>query len=171
MLGVNGEQTVSPNVTLRGNLYVRASDIDTLNGDDSDFEECETTPGFICEEEGDGEELVLDENGLPIPADDELEGATVNRTRTEQDGTGFALQADFTGDLGGRENRFTIGVAHDEADVEFGASTELGALDETRLSGRRRRVRRRGLHGARDVDDEHGLLFEQHVHARRRAPR
>ena len=97
MLNVAGEQTVSPTITLRGNLYVRASDIDTLNGDDSDFEECEDTPGFICEEEGDDEELALDENDLPIPADDELEGATVNRTDTEQNGGGFALQADFTG--------------------------------------------------------------------------
>src|SRR5688572_28416759 len=101
MLGINGEQSLSPNVTLRGNLYVRASDIDTLNGDDSDFEECEDTPGFICEEEGDEEELALDENDLPIPADDDLEGATVNRTDTEQDGMGFALQADLTGQLAG----------------------------------------------------------------------
>jgi len=131
MLGVSGEQSLSPNVTLRGNLYVRASDIDTLNGDDSNFEECENTPGFICEE-GDDEELALDENDLPIPADEDLEGATVNRSDTEQNGTGFALQADITGDLGGRENRFTIGASHDDADVEFGSSTELGSLDETR---------------------------------------
>ena len=46
MLGVSGEQTVSSNVTLRGNLYVRASDIDTLNGDDSDFEECAAHAGL-----------------------------------------------------------------------------------------------------------------------------
>ncbi len=110
MLGVSGEQSLSPNVTLRGNIYVRASDIDTLNGDDSNFEECEDTPGFICEEEGDDEELALDENDVPIPADEDLEGATVNRTDTEQNGTGFALQADLTGDLGGRDNLFTIGV-------------------------------------------------------------
>jgi iron complex outermembrane recepter protein len=132
MLGVSGEKTASPNITLRGNLYVRASDIDTLNGDDSDFAECAATPGFVCEEEDGGETLVLDENGLPVAADDALIGGAVNRTSTEQDGLGLGLQADFTGDLGGRENRFTIGVAHDEADVEFGASTELGALDATR---------------------------------------
>ena len=53
MLSVNAEQSVSDAITLRGNLYVRSSDIATLNGDDSDFEECEDTPGFICEEEGD----------------------------------------------------------------------------------------------------------------------
>jgi iron complex outermembrane receptor protein len=132
MLSVGGEQAVSSSVTLRGNLYVRASDIDTLNGDDSDFEECEDTPGFICEEEGDEEEIALDENDQPIVADDDLEGATVNRTDTEQNGTGFALQADFTGTLSGRDNLFTIGATHDKADVEFGASTELGTLDDTR---------------------------------------
>lgn len=132
MLSVGGEQSLSGKVTLRGNLYVRSSDIDTLNGDDSDFEECEDTPGFICEEEGDEEEIALDENGMPIVADDELEGATVNRTGTQQNGMGFALQADFTGELAGRDNLFTIGATLDQADVEFAASTELGALDETR---------------------------------------
>src|SRR5262245_48273332 len=132
MLGVSGEQTASPNITLRGNIYVRASDIDTLNGDDADFAECVATPGLICGENDGAEALVLDENGLPGAADAQLMGGTVNRTSTEQNGAGFGLQADFTGDLAGRENRFTIGVAHDEADIVFGASTELGALDATR---------------------------------------
>ncbi len=58
MLNVGGEQTVSPAIALRGNLYVRSSDVSTLNGDDSDFEECEDTPGFICEEEDGDEEIV-----------------------------------------------------------------------------------------------------------------
>jgi outer membrane receptor protein involved in Fe transport len=132
MLGVSGERSLSADVTLRGNLYVRESDIDTLNGDDSDFEECESTPGFICEEEDGGEEIVLDENEMPIVADEALEGGTINRTETEQSGMGFALQADLTGELAGRENLFTVGASHDVADVEFGASTELGALDATR---------------------------------------
>jgi iron complex outermembrane receptor protein len=132
MLNVSGEQSMSANVTLRGGLYVRASDIDTLNGDDSEFAECEAAPGLICEAEDDGEEIVLDENGLPIASAEELIGAAVNRTGTEQDGNGFSLQADLTGDLAGRENRFTIGAAHDVADVEFDSSTELGALDATR---------------------------------------
>jgi hypothetical protein len=102
MLGVDAEQTVSSSITLRGNIYVRASDIDTLNGDDADFAECAGTPGFICEENDGAEEVVLDENGLPVAANDALVGGAVNRTSTEQDGAGFGLQADFTGDLGGR---------------------------------------------------------------------
>ena len=134
MLNVSGEQTVSPTIALRGNLYFRQSDVRTLNGDDSDFEECEDTPGFVCEEEDGGEEIVVDENDEPIPFDDELEGATINRSNTAQDSLGFGLQADFTGDLGGRSNRFTVGIAHDSSDVAFNASTELGALDATRLA-------------------------------------
>jgi outer membrane receptor protein involved in Fe transport len=132
MLNVSGEQSMSANVTLRGGLYVRASDIATLNGDDSEFAECEAAPGLICEAEDDGEEIVLDESGLPIASAEELIGGAVNRTGTEQDGSGFSLQADLTGDLAGRENRFTIGAAHDVAGVEFDSSTELGALDATR---------------------------------------
>ena len=162
MLSVSGEQTVSSNVTLRGNLYVRASDIDTLNGDDSDFEECEDTPGFICEEEGDDEEIALDENDQPIPADDELEGATVNRTDTEQNGSGFALQADFTGDT--RRPRQSL---HDRRDARRGRRRVRREHRARRArrdapSDPRRRVRRRSVHGPRNVDDEHGLLLEQH---------
>jgi outer membrane receptor protein involved in Fe transport len=134
MLAVGGEQTVSSTITLRGNLYVRRSDSRTLNGDDSDYEECEDTPGFICEEEDGEEEIVVDGDDEPIPFDDELEGATVNRTSTDQDGAGFGLQADFSGDLAGRANLFTIGVAHDSAGVAFASSSELGSLDATRLA-------------------------------------
>lgn len=132
LLAANGERVMSSRLTLRGNVYVRASDVDTLNGDDSDFEECDDLPGSICEEDDGAEELVHDANGLPIAADEALEGATVNRTSAEQDGVGLGLQADFTGELAGRDNRFTVGITHDEADVKFRASTELGALDATR---------------------------------------
>ncbi len=134
MVNVRGTQEVSATVSLTGNVYLRDSDVSTLNGDDSDFDECVGTPGFICEQENGNEEVVLDENDGLIEADDDLEGATVNRTTTKQQSVGFDLQAGFTGDLGSRENQFTIGLAHDESDVEFGSSTELGALDATRLA-------------------------------------
>ena len=134
MFNISGERTMSATIALRGNLYVRSSGVGSLNGDDSDYAECADTPGLVCEEENGDEQIVLDENDDPIPFDDDLEGATVNRTNTEQDGRGFSLQADFTGDLGGRDNLFMLGMAHDDGDVEFVASTELGALDATRLT-------------------------------------
>ncbi len=148
------EHEVSSTLTLTGNVYARRSDVSTYNGDDSDFGECDNHPGFVCEEaEGDDDdedahagddedhkvdertaEPVLDPNGIPIPASDKVEGATVNRTNTEQDGQGFGLQATWTGDPGGYDNVFVLGFAHDDSDIGFDMNTELGALDATRLA-------------------------------------
>jgi len=134
LFSVEGEHAVSDRLTLTGNAYVRSSDIATYNGDDSDFEECEDIPGFICEEEDDEEELVFDESGAPIPAHDGIEGATINRTDTRQDGSGFGLQASWTTGIGGRDAVLVAGLSYDESEIGFRASTELGALDGTRLA-------------------------------------
>jgi iron complex outermembrane receptor protein len=130
LLNLTATQPVNAALELTGNLYVRDSDIATLNGDDSNFAECVNDPGFICDEG----EIALDESGAPIPADDELEGATVNRTRTHQSSMGFGFQAASAADLGGRDNQLVAGVAYDRNSVDFAASTELGALDATRLA-------------------------------------
>jgi outer membrane receptor protein involved in Fe transport len=135
LLGLSGERNLSPRLSLTGNAYVRSSDADTLNGDDSDFDECATTPAFLgllCSIEDGAEELALDAAGDAIPADEALEGATVNRTTTRQDGAGLGLQATLLGSLGSRDNRLTVGLSHDAAEIAYAASTELGALDATR---------------------------------------
>lgn len=132
LLNLSAEHSLSDSVSIRGNLYARNSDIATYNGDDSDFEECEDAPGFICEEDDDEEAIIGDANGNPIAASDALEGATVNRTGTRQDSVGFGLQANLTGDLAGRNNQFVIGTSWDDSSVDFAASTELGSLDATR---------------------------------------
>lgn len=134
LLNVNVEHSVSDALSLSGNAYARSSDIGTYNGDDSDFEECEDTPGFICEEEDGDEEVALDAAGAPIPANESLEGATVNRTRTEQDGTGFGFQATWAAGRADRPNTLVAGIAYDESEIGFDASTELGRLDATRLA-------------------------------------
>ncbi|HEX5046711.1 MAG TPA: TonB-dependent receptor [Gammaproteobacteria bacterium] len=130
MLDVKGSSKVSNALTVTGNFYVRDSNIRTLNGDDSDFEECAGAPGFLCEGEDGGEEVLLDQNGSPIADDDELDGATLNRTRTEQDTGGLGFQAAWRTTRG----EVTLGVAYDRSDVEFASSTELGSLDATRLA-------------------------------------
>ncbi len=134
LLNLGFEHRRSDTFTMSGNAYLRISDIATYNGDDSDFEECEEDPGFICEEEDGEEEIVLDENDNPIPASEALEGATVNRTETGQEGMGFGLQGSWTGELGGRDNLLVAGLVYDDGSIDFDASTELGALDETRLA-------------------------------------
>lgn len=132
MFNLKGSQDIATDIVLDGNVYYRKSDIDTLNGDDSDFEECEDTPGFICEGDGGEEEIVLDQNGSPIAASETLEGATVNRSKTEQDGYGGTLQATFLQDIAERENQLILGGTIDSNEVDFDSSTELGTLDETR---------------------------------------
>jgi outer membrane receptor protein involved in Fe transport len=134
LLNLTGTRALAEDLALAGNLYIRDSDITSYNGDDSDFEECVNTPGFICEEEDGNEEVIFDQNGNAIPASGEVDGATVNRTRTEQDGMGLGLQVTWTGELAGRENLLILGLAYDESDIAFAASTELGALDPTRLA-------------------------------------
>ena len=128
------ERSVSDAWSLSGNVYLRNSDIDSLNGDDSDFEECEDTPGFICEEEDDEEELIEDGAGDLIPASDELEGATINRTATRQDTIGFGIQGELQNTLFDRNNRLVLGLAMDDSSIDFSASTELGSLDATRFA-------------------------------------
>ncbi|PUB81361.1 MAG: TonB-dependent receptor [gamma proteobacterium symbiont of Ctena orbiculata] len=140
LLRLGGQRELGDEIVLEGAIYFRNSQIDTLNGDDSDFEECEEeeNEGFICEEEEGGEEeeeeeeVVLDQNGNPIVADDDVEGGTVNRSKSDQDTFGLSLQTAFLQPLGGSDNQLIIGVAADRSEVDFSSDTELASLDESR---------------------------------------
>jgi len=128
LLNVIGSQEFSDAFSMTANAYVRRSDIDTLNGDDSDYAACVDDASILCGDDG----PVLDQDGQAVPADDALQGATLNRTSTRQDGRGLGLQLDWQGAVGGRDNRFLAGLAWDSSDIEFEASSELGTLDGTR---------------------------------------
>ena len=132
LLAVKGEQHQSDRLTVTGNLYVRDSDTDTLNGDASDYQRCEDGSGFVCTE-GEGT-IVLDDRGNPIQASAAVDGATINRTATKQHTTGFSLQAAWANHGAGRDNDFVVGISHDASGADFAASTELGSLDATRLA-------------------------------------
>ena len=130
LLSLAIDHTLSAGTALTGSVYLRGSDIDTYNGDDSDFAACADTPEFVCGEE-DGR-LALAANGHPIPATEAVAGAAINRTRTGQDGAGFGLQFTRTTDPGGRDHLFVAGLTYDGGDTGFRSNTELGALDATR---------------------------------------
>lgn len=130
------------NFALQGNAYFRKSDIESYNGDDSDYEACDGdesdeagesrsfASGLLCLEDG----VAMDAQGAPIAADERLQGATANRTDTAQIGYGFSAQAERLDTFGERGNRLAFGVSLDSADIDFDASTELGRLDATRLA-------------------------------------
>ena len=128
MLDIGAEHTVTGALSVAANAYLRDSDIATLNGDHSDFMECMDDPGVMCDEDG----PLLGLDGNPIPANDSLQGSTINRTTTEQDGTGVSLQLDFRSTLFGKGNRFVAGFSYDQSEIDFSSSTELGALDASR---------------------------------------
>ena len=134
LISLLAKHEICDELTLTGNAYFRKSDIASYNGDDSDYAECEIDPGFVCEEHGDNEDVIFDQIGDQITASAAVLGATVNRSNTEQDSIGLNLQMNWSGNFGSHGNSFMIGLAYDESNVEFGASTELGVLDETRLA-------------------------------------
>lgn len=149
---LRGEHAVSDEILLSGNTYFRSSDRDTLNGDESEFAECENpgNAGLVCEseeEEDDGgvgladEEVIEDPTFGPVPAvpttvgiEDVFAPGVNNRSNTEQEGYGASGQATFFQDLFGRQNQFIVGLEYNQADVDFTQSTELGYLDDQRAA-------------------------------------
>lgn len=129
MLNLNLNYRLSTAASLSGVVYSRRSDIRTLNGDDSAFEECDDEPGLLCEEDG---EEVLDADGEEIEFEPQISGATLNRSSTEQASYGTSWQLMTTQNWAGRKNHLVTGVSLDRSRVDFGSSTELGSLDDTR---------------------------------------
>ncbi len=125
---LSGAFDVTDEITLSGNAYFRQNRIRTFNGDDSDFEECENTEGFMCEQEDGEEELLEDLNGDLIAESDDLEGATNNTSQTYMRSRGGTIQSIFNNDLFGHENSFVFGASYDYASVHFESDTELGRM-------------------------------------------
>ncbi len=131
---LEGQFDLTDNVVISGNAYFRQNRIKTFNGDDSDYEACEdpVNGGFLCEEEGDEEERVVDINGNEVLASDSVEGATNNFSQTNMRSRGGTIQTAFGQDLFGHKNNLTVGVSYDYSEVHFQSDTELGSLTETR---------------------------------------
>jgi outer membrane receptor protein involved in Fe transport len=136
LLRLGGQRALADEIILEGSLYYRNSRIDTLNGDDSDYEACEEpgNAGFVCEVDTDGETVTADQDGNPIPFSDAVDGATLNRSNTDQDTLGFTLQTAFLQPLAERDNQLIVGIAADRSNVDFASSSEIGSLDDTRRS-------------------------------------
>ncbi len=126
---LDGNLWVNDATELTGNMYYRSNRVDTLNGDGSEFEECDDSD-FLCEEGDD--EVVEDINGNPVYATDAVEGGTLNTSETKQWSFGFALQSAFNQSLWGHENQFVIGTSYDLGKAAYSADTELGSLTDNR---------------------------------------
>ena len=133
LVNVSLTHDLSESAVLTGNVYARRSDIRTLNGDESDVVACTANPGVLCRDDDGVEMAVFGATGAPIAASDALIGAALNRTVTGQDGSGFALQGEWSASSSRRTHRFVAGLAYDRGSIDFDAHSELGMLDPTRL--------------------------------------
>ncbi|WP_221794572.1 TonB-dependent receptor [Oceanobacter mangrovi] len=142
---LDGEHWLSDDLQLAGNLYLRSNLTNTLNGDDSDYEECLSgSEETLCEGDDDqvGEavefvgyddaslEAIAAELGLDVDAD-ELDG-TLNTSRTEQDSLGLSLQLSSSAPLtigsDDLENLLAVGFSYDQAEIDFRSRTEFAVL-------------------------------------------
>ena len=114
---------------LHGVAYSRRSDIDSLNGDESPFDECELDPDFVC---NDDDEFAHDAQGNRIASEAAVDGAALNRGSTRQDTNGLSAQLGSTHTLAGHDNRLIVGASLDRSRVRFDSSTELASFDEGR---------------------------------------
>ena len=126
---LNFTHKFAADVQLESVAYLRRSNIDSLNGDESDFQACESNPALVCNTH---DEPAFGMGGARILFSDDLDGATLNRGSTRQDSHGVSMQLGVTESVAGHENRLIVGGSIDRSSVRFGSGTELGRFDAER---------------------------------------
>lgn len=139
MFNLRGVRDLSDRTSLAWGGYYRQSDVDTFNGDGSEFDECEEFLGAgdpnaanLCEEPEEPDtmaEVVEQPNGDPIPAGPATLGGTQNTSSTRQDGYGVNLQLRTPGLIGGE---LTTGLTYDAGDSDFASQQEVARLTTER---------------------------------------
>lgn len=127
---LNGSHRFAPGHSLQGVIHFRRSDIDTINGDESIFVDCENAAEYVCAEET--EEFARDASGNLIAWSPAVAGAMLNRSATRQETYGASAQYGMTTQIAGRENRLIVGAAIERGEVGFNSDSELGHFDTGR---------------------------------------
>jgi outer membrane receptor protein involved in Fe transport len=134
LLSLRARRVARPSVVLEGTFFYRHVSIDTFNGDDSDYDECESPAfaEFLCADEGAGEPVESQfEELIPVNEDDEFDG-TNNTSRTTTNGFGGTLQATVTAPVNGRPNYFVAGLDINAGRSRYAADTEIARLTANR---------------------------------------
>jgi iron complex outermembrane receptor protein len=128
-LNMTAKVEATPTWTIEGIAHYRAFTQQTQDGNPTGTQPCSADAALLCF--GDG---VTPANGLngqqlsnPFPADAIL--GENDRTYTSTNTGGFSLQATDTDQLFGHDNRFVVGTSFDASVTHFGASAELGTID------------------------------------------
>jgi len=141
LLTLSGSYKPSDRLTLNGTLYYRRFSQRLVDGNTTDASDqgCANAAdnpdgAFLCL--GTAGNTLYDRAGHPVP--DFLGGAIaagadvtygeIDRTETDTDGLGGALQATWTQPLWGRDNHLVVGGSLDHGDTNYRATSELGTL-------------------------------------------
>lgn len=138
IISIASDSIINSNLSLQANAYYRQNKINSLNGDDSDYEECDFGAGeTLCEEDEDDDSLTMvDFVGFEqgtlfsditnIEADD-VDG-TLNDGATDNTSYGFASQLVHVANFDNFEQEVVFGLGIDKADISFNSNTQFGIL-------------------------------------------
>lgn len=141
-ISISGDNIIDKQLSWQVNAYYRDNEISSVNGDDSDYEECESGLKFsLCEEEDDDLERVhfvgYDEDiWLSDISDidaDEVDG-TFNTGLTENISYGGALQFVLLSHFDAFDNELIVGLGADQADISFNSDTQFAVLHNESIS-------------------------------------
>jgi outer membrane receptor protein involved in Fe transport len=140
IISISSDSVINNNLSVQANAYYRQNKINSINGDDSDYEECDFGAGeTLCEEDEDDGSLErvefvgYDDDALfsditsEFDADD-VDG-TLNDGATDNTSYGFATQLVHVSNFDNYDQEVVVGIGMDKADINFNSNTQFGILN------------------------------------------
>ena len=143
---IKTDNVINNEMSWQANAYFRQNEIKSLNGDDSDYEECEFgIHESLCEEEEEEElELVqfvgYDENVYLSELSDidiDTVDGTLNTGFTDNESYGVAFQLVRLSHFDGFDNEFIVGLGIDKAKISFNSDTQFAVLHNETVTDNR----------------------------------
>ena len=151
---ISSDSVINEQMSLQANAYYRHNEINSINGDDSDYEECEDGLRYsLCEDDDDDEGEEGEEGHEGEDEDDEelelvhfvgydedtwlsdisdIDADTVDGTYntgfTDNKSYGLAVQLVHLSKIDTFDNEFIFGLGIDRADISFRSNTEFAVL-------------------------------------------
>jgi iron complex outermembrane receptor protein len=133
LLQLSASDRLTDSAQLALNLYHRHFLQHLVDGNTTGVAVCDNDAQFFCLE-GDNrypDDVLYSQSGAPVPTSVLPAGATpgeIDRSNTDTDGNGAALQLTLTAALLGRPNYLVAGASLDDSSTHYDAQGELGSL-------------------------------------------
>jgi iron complex outermembrane receptor protein len=139
LISISSDSTINENLSVQANAYYRQNKINSLNGDDSDYEECDFGGETLCEEDEEDDSLTPVDfvgfaKGTPFSDitdtidPDDVDG-TLNDGATDNTSYGFTTQLIHLKSFDNFEQELVFGLGMDKADINFNSNTQFGILN------------------------------------------